>query len=494
MPSGTRNDSPSFFGGGGAVSGRDRGIIAAAVVLLIALAAPGRAAEQRLLFTGDILLGREVAHEVRLRGGASPWQALTGRLAGADLVFGNFEGSVGDPRDCPGAGGPCLVTEPEMLPFLKRAGFSAIGIANNHSADLGARGRAMTRQALTAAGVVPLGFDESPGFVRWGNRTVALLSLTLVPGRDGQADAVPSPETARRLRLARTLADWVVVSVHWGAELADWVGAKQRVQAAWLVDHGADLIVGHHPHVVQAPECVGGRPVFFSLGNHVFDQKYPATKQGLIAECRLGDAGLSCRPLPTRTGADTSFPEPTAPAGEPAALPCSVAPGGGLTVDGWRLRPFTWEGRLSTGNIVLEGTTGDGRRWRTLARPLLSLEAGALAPGQPALLFTVERQPSSLDGEDGPRPYVYQPTGHGLVARWRGSALAWPLIEARLIRDPAGQAFVCARHRADSFILLDPAGAGQAKTRTAVYAWNGFGFSGVTRSELTTRCDEVSSE
>ncbi len=443
------------------------------------------------MFAGDILLGREVAREVRLRGGASPWRAMAGRLSGADFVFGNFEGTVGDPHDCPKGGGPCLVVEPGMLPLLKQAGFSALGVANNHSADLGAAGRARTRAALAGAGLAVLGSEESPGFVRWGDDTVALLSLTLVAGRDGLADTVPSPEVARRLRLARTLADWVVVSVHWGAELADWVGPKQRAQAEWLVERGADLIVGHHPHVVQAPECVRGRPVFFSLGNHVFDQKYPATKQGLIADCRLGDNGLSCRPLPTRTGADTSFPEPALSAGVAEALPCPVAAGAGLSVDGWRLRPFTWEGRLSTGAIVLEGTAADGRRWRTPARPLMSLEAGALAPGQPPLLFTVERQPSSVDGEDGPRPYVYQPTGHGLVARWRGSALAWPLIEARLIGDPAGQAFVCARHRADSFVLLNPSAAAGGGTRTAVYAWNGFGFSGVTAPDLTARCDGI---
>jgi poly-gamma-glutamate synthesis protein (capsule biosynthesis protein) len=75
------------------------------------------------------------------------------------------------------------------------------------------------------------------------------------------------------MRLARSLAELVVVYIHWGSELLDWPNTGQREAAGWLIQNGADVIVGHHPHVVQTPECVRGRPVFFSLGNHVFDQR-----------------------------------------------------------------------------------------------------------------------------------------------------------------------------------------------------------------------------
>ncbi|MFX6250463.1 CapA family protein, partial [Acinetobacter baumannii] len=78
-------------------------------------------------------------------------------------------------------------------------------------------------------------------------------------------DPVPSLAAERKLRLARTMADWVVVFVHWGAELRDWPQPDQRRQAAWFVAHGADLIIGAHPHVPIAPDCVDGRPVFYSL-------------------------------------------------------------------------------------------------------------------------------------------------------------------------------------------------------------------------------------
>ena len=119
---------------------------------------------------------------------------------------------------------------------------------------------------------------------------------------------------------------------------------------------------------------------------------------------------------------------------------------------------------------------------------LIGAQLGVLTPGQPAMLVTLERHASSIDAEDGPRPYVYDITPHGLIARWRGSALAWPLLDATLIADAAGQSYLCALHRGDSFIMLDP--AHPAQTRVQLYKWNGFGFSGFTDDVLTARCAE----
>ncbi len=117
---------------------------------------------------------------------------------------------------------------------------------------------------------------------------------------------------------------------------------------------------------------------------------------------------------------------------------------------------------------------------------LVSAAKAALVPGKPPMLVTLERHPSSMDSEDGPRPYVYEVTPHGLVARWRGSALAWPLLDASVIEDAEGHAYLCALHRGDSFIMLDPAHA--ARPRTQLYQWNGFGFSGVDDAALNERC------
>jgi len=140
---------------------------------------------------------------------------------------------------------------------------------------------------------------------------LALVSLTVIPAADGRVQQIPSSEVSEKLRLAREDADLVVVSIHWGVEYQRIPSAQQRGQARWLIQHGADLIVGHHPHVVQPPECIQGHPVFFSLGNHVFDQTYPPTKDGLLADCRLISGKLTCQGVTTHTENWTTYPRLT---------------------------------------------------------------------------------------------------------------------------------------------------------------------------------------
>src|ERR1035438_8957475 len=142
-----------------------------------------------------------------------------------------------------------------------------------------------------------------------GGRTLGVIAVSTVPGRDGSRTEIPCTALRQKLRLARSLSDMVVVFVHWGSELLEWPDTRQRAAAAWLVRNGADLIVGHHPHVVQAAECVAGRPVFYSLGNHLFDQKYPAAKQGLMADCRLHGKVLRCGGIPTIAPPGSAFPQ-----------------------------------------------------------------------------------------------------------------------------------------------------------------------------------------
>lgn len=453
---------------------------ATAVTAVTSLAAEGPAAPatppaKRLLFTGDVLLSRQARREIELTK-TSPWARLAPVLGGADLLAGNLEGAVGDESACVPArdASPCFAIPRDLVPLLPGAGFTAMTHENNHAGDLGASGRAATLAALDDAGVAPVTFDGSPRFLRVGEETVALIAISLVPGRDGAAQAVPSTALAQKLRLASRLAGLVVVSVHWGEQLLTWPSDAQREAARWLVAHGASLVVGHHPHVVQAAECVDGRPVFFSLGNHVFDQKYPETKRGLVAECRLAGGRLTCGGLATETARGSSFPEPR---GEDAATRAALA-GCPVPLDApfragdVTLRPLPG---TTADRLVLEARR-DGRPvWRTRATHLLSIEPG------PGWLLALEQHPSSIDRETGPRPYVYAVGPHGLVARWRGSALAWPLLDATLL--PDGR--LCALHRGDSFVTLDPA---STATRHAVYSWNGFGFSGVEDAAALEAC------
>jgi len=115
----------------------------------------------------------------------------------------------------------------------------------------------------------------------------------------------------------------------------------------------------------------------------------------------------------------------------------------------------------------------------------VSLQVAELAgPQNEPLLFTLERHLSTLDDEVGVRPYVYAIGPRGLIAKWRGTALAWPLLDAVV----DGEDNVCALHRGDSFLLPDPS---TKATRVAAYRWNGFGFDGSKSPRATADCANI---
>lgn len=468
-------------------------LIAAAVLLalagVVASAAPARA--ERLLFVGDVLLARQVEEQVASRGG-DPFVGVRELFRGADWVAGNLEGAVGERADCHEkllASGTCFAVPAALLGRARDAGFAALVLENNHRADLGGAGRARTRAAVAEAGMLPLTFDGSPAFVRVGSLDVAVLALDRVPDIEGAVDALASVELARKLRLARALAPLTIVSVHWGRELVDWPDASQRAAAEWLVAHGADVIVGHHPHVVQPAECVDGRPVFFSLGNHLFDQKYPETRRGRIADCRVADGVLRCGAVATEAEPRSTAPRLVGPEEDVAAAlaGCAVPLRDTLAVSGFTLAAEPTPVRADSGGVALRGAQGE-HRWRTRPVPVLSVER--LAPEQGGeLLFALEAHFSPLDGQVAPRPYVYSVSARGLTARWRGSGLAWPLADAIVL--PSG--LVCALHEGGSFVAGDAAepaahAPGPLASRVALYRWNGFGFSAAENASANAAC------
>lgn len=263
--------------------------------------------EVRLLFTGDIMLTRQVDVELR-RTIQTPWSGFENLFGGAAWVGGNFEGAIGPSSNCVPTRSPCFATPERAAELLRRAGFRLVTVENNHAGDLGSLGREHTATTFKQAGLEVVDFNNSPQFIPLGTGAVAFVALTLIPAADGRVQHIPSAQVSDKLRFAKQRADLVVVSIHWGNELMEWPSQSQRKQAAWLVDQGADLIVGHHPHVIQQPQCVSGRPVFFSLGNHVFDQENPKTKEGMIADCHIRGGRLVCQSLRTRTDPGTTIP------------------------------------------------------------------------------------------------------------------------------------------------------------------------------------------
>ena len=463
------------------MSGKSTLLILALAMLSTAAAAQQTPDEMRFLFTGDIMMSRQVKSEMQQRK-HSPWTDFSELFHSVDFVGGNFEGTIGNQTACPEENKLCFAAPESSTQLIQAAGFSLVTVENNHSGDLGKTGRNGTRAAFQNRSMLALDFAGSPQFLRIGNVTVGMVAITMIKAADGEVQEIPSVAVAQKLRLARQLANLVIVSIHWGNELQDWPTATQEQQARWLVEHGADVIVGHHPHVIQSPQCVEGKPVFFSLGNHLFDQKYAETKDGLIADCHVHNRQLSCGGLHTHTDPATSYPTLVGRdiAGDQALRGCTSQIGPGLQIGSTTIEPEPWSADQSAAGVVLQGYKEDKLQWRSRRQELVSLQVTS-AMGTEPLLLSLERHPSSVDNEIGLRPYVYAVGPHGLIARWRGSALAWPLLDA--IATDTG--VLCALHRGDSFLLPD---AKTKKTRVAAYRWNGFGFNG---TETPAQCGQV---
>jgi len=432
----------------------------------------------RLLFSGDILLSRGVERQL-IQDPQAFSRALGPILSGADLAVGNLEGAAGPQDACPESTGqsPCFPIREEFIPLLRGAGFRAIGLANNHSSDLGRAARQSTRRLLEQNDLTALTYEESPQFIRSHELTIGIVSFSAIPGRGEHAVDVPGTDLRQKLRLARNISNLVVVYVHWGSEFLDWPDKKQRQAAEWLLHNGADIIVGHHPHLIQKPECLHGKPVFFSLGNLVFDQKYPSTREGLMADCRIRGDAVSCSGLLTRTPEGTTLPVIDTVDGDTgkalSGCACKLSPP--LVVNGITLRPAKSSPQGNPSGLSLEAVRDGKVLWRTSHANIVSIDKMKTGGPQGAeYLFTLERHFSPMDGEKGLRPCVYEARPDGLVPKWRGTALAWPLIDAVLI--PGDDGVLCAQHRGDSFMVPQ---RGSNEKRIAAYRWKGFGFSGI---------------
>ncbi len=385
----------------------------------------------------------------------------------------------GPPEECGPPVRLCFATPPAFAELLAAAGFRAAGIENNHSGDLGPARWESTRRILREAGITPLNFEDSPQFLKLGEATVAIVSFNQVPGRSRRIVSAPSLEPAQKLRLARRLSQLVVVFVHWGREYEPRPNASQKQAARWPVAQGADVVIGHHPHVAQAPDCVEGRPVFYSLGNFVFDRRDAATKLGMIADLRVSRGQVRARALATRIPLGSSSPQPAGNDDQAslALAGCTIELRAPMRAGRWELR-----GESRTGGVVLLGRGPSGERWQSPPLPLAAVEAGPLSkPDGDVLLLTLERRYSTLDGERGLRAYVYRIGPGGLIPLWRGSGLAWPLADAGLLEDGT----LCPLHRADSFLAPNPSAA---VSRVAAYRWNGFGFSAAEEAGLKGNC------
>lgn len=229
----------------------------------------------RIVFVGDISLGRAVNAKIQQKGVNYPFLKTGYLLRQADLTFANLESPL--VSGCPlTVEGMKFCGDPKNAQGLSFAGIDLVSVANNHIFDYGRNGFSETIGILEDNEIEPIGFDYQP--IK-GIKGIKIAFLAY----DAVSRKLDLEKLKSDLEKARTDADLVVVSFHWGAEYISQPTSYQKELAHLVIDNGADLIIGHHPHWIQPEETYQGKYIFYSLGNFVFDQMWSErTRKGLI--------------------------------------------------------------------------------------------------------------------------------------------------------------------------------------------------------------------
>lgn len=239
----------------------------------------------RIMGVGDMMIGTNFPDDRYLPAdsGRSILSFVSDTLAKADITFGNLEGVLlntgGTPKKCKNPAKCYVFRMPVfMADNFKRAGFNVLSVANNHSGDLGEKGRLSTKNTLEAAGINFAGYDTKPYTIfRKGAITYGFAAFSPNKGTASINEVDIAKGIVAHLD---SLTDIVIVSFHGGAEGKNHEHVTRKTEFFYgenrgnvyefsheLIDVGADVIFGHGPHVVRAIEVYKGRFIAYSLGN-----------------------------------------------------------------------------------------------------------------------------------------------------------------------------------------------------------------------------------
>lgn len=285
--------------------GRMRALLLSSVLLAASPMAHASSGDASLIFVGDIMVA-ETPGELIARG-EDPFQPFAALLSSHDVRIGNLEcvvATTGTAEEKPYT----FRADPRTLPVLKRH-FDAVSLANNHSGDFGKAAFAEQLALMDTAGLPYFGGGRdataahAPWIVERNGVRIALLGYVEFKPRSFEADASrpgvawsgEDDDVIEDIIAARRVhrADIVIPFMHWGWEDEPDPSPRLRAFARRMIDAGADLVVGGHPHVTQGAEYYRGKPIIYSLGNFLFNGfDTPATTTGWVLSARVDRTGV----------------------------------------------------------------------------------------------------------------------------------------------------------------------------------------------------------
>jgi poly-gamma-glutamate synthesis protein (capsule biosynthesis protein) len=259
-----------------------------------------------LLFAGDVTLADalELSLGNRTVGVFDNWN-----VGGKDLFMVNLENPITNSLDTVPKEFNFRM-HPKYVDALRRGSIDVVNLANNHTFDFGTAGLFETMRILDSVGIPYVGagtnLDDSRqpliytlkgmriGFLGFHGRGAVWNATPSKPGVAPRTEKVILKDVAK----LRPLVDFLVVNFHWGTELAETPDRGQILLAHQTIDAGADLIVGHHPHVLQGIEEYRGKVIAYSLGNFVFGGNARANYETAILRVKISSNGNESEIVP----------------------------------------------------------------------------------------------------------------------------------------------------------------------------------------------------
>jgi poly-gamma-glutamate capsule biosynthesis protein CapA/YwtB (metallophosphatase superfamily) len=280
----------------------------------------------KIVAVGDILLGRGVGMRIERdqKGYIYPFELVAPILKTGDVIFANIEEPFTDSTHSLNPNMKyVLKNKMESFEAIKHAGINIVNLANNHILDYYEKGLFDTLELLDSNGIAHAGSGKNleearkPAIIEKNNTKIGMISYTdmaeyIYDGKPqisfaaGENKAGVAPRKMEYIlediEKLRGEVDILMVSLHWGIEESFEIPAEQREFAYKIMDAGADIILGHHPHQFQGIEIYNGRPIIYSLGNFIFDQNDPENQEAFIMNLEYTGNKLSkMTAMPTRT-------------------------------------------------------------------------------------------------------------------------------------------------------------------------------------------------
>jgi len=275
-----------------------------------------------ITFVGDLLLDRGVKERIDHLGVDALFDSSIDSLfQGSDMVIANLECPTTTIKE-PINKKYIFQADPDFLADLQKHGITHLNMANNHSMDQGRKGLIDTYGNIIRHGLIPTGYGANyseacqPQLLSSFPRKVYLISSLQVSSENWtflkdrpcvcEATLDELSESIRVVRNEHPLSV-ILVQLHWGAEHTLRPLISQKQQAYKMINAGADAIIGHHSHTIQTIEHYKGKPIYYSIGNFIFDQSKPINSKGLAVTVKIDNQGISvyhdeciiekCRPM-----------------------------------------------------------------------------------------------------------------------------------------------------------------------------------------------------